>query len=52
MIPLFFSRADFAETEEAYKVASLLSHYFSHQKKFLPLAVDHLADLEDLSKFL
>jgi hypothetical protein len=50
MVPLFFSRADFAEAEEIYKIANLFSHYFSHRGRFLPLAVDHLADLEDLRR--
>jgi hypothetical protein len=50
MLPLFFSRADFAEAEETYKIANLFSHYFFHRGRFLPLAVDHLADIGDLKR--
>lgn len=48
MVPLLFSRADFANTEETYKVANLFSKYFSHKGRFLPLAVDHLEELAQL----
>ena len=46
--PLFFSRADFAEVEEAYKIANLFTRYFSYDKRFLPLAVDFLEEVEEL----
>ncbi len=46
LLPLFFSRANFAETEEAYKMANLFSKYLSHQKRFLPLAIDYLSEIE------
>ena len=50
MLPLFFARASFADTEEAYQVANLFRKYFSHQTRFLPLAVDFLENLESLRR--
>jgi hypothetical protein len=50
MLPLFFSRAGFAESEEIYKMANLFGRYFSHRGGFLPLAIDYLGDLEKLKR--
>ncbi len=49
IVPLLFSKADFADVEEAYTLANHFSKYFSHRGRFLPLATNHLEDLE-LSK--
>jgi hypothetical protein len=42
VLQMLFGRADFADTEEACRVAGFFSRYFSTQKRFLPIAVDHL----------
>jgi hypothetical protein len=50
LIPLFFSRAEFAETEEAYKVARLFKNYFHNTRKFLPLLTDYLKNFEEFKE--
>lgn len=50
ILPLFFTRAKFAEEEESYRISVLFGRYFSNPKDFLPLAVDHLKELEELKE--
>jgi hypothetical protein len=48
ILPLFFTRAPFAETDEAYRISVLFGKYFSDRTRFLPLAVNHLQELDEL----
>lgn len=50
MIPWFFSRAEFSNLEESYKMSSMFRDYLSYEKRFLPLAIDYLSELETLKE--
>lgn len=50
ILPLFFTKAKFANEKEAYKISVLFGRYFSNPSRFLPLAIDHLQELAELKE--
>ncbi|MEM4719704.1 MAG: hypothetical protein QXG18_02475 [Candidatus Pacearchaeota archaeon] len=49
-IKLIFSRVDFADEYESFKIANFFKKYFNYKGRFLPLSVDFLEKVYNLKK--